>query len=64
MPYIYCPIQDDGVLYPGDCYGCDLKEDCGNKCGYGKTFKCAVCGVNTVDAENGYDTCHSCSQGI
>lgn len=27
----------------------------------GKIYKCTVCKVNPVDAENGYDTCSTCN---
>lgn len=28
---------------------------------HAKLYKCIVCGVNAVDADNGYDTCDECS---
>ena len=27
-------------------------------------YKCSVCGINDVDAENGYDTCPECASEI
>ena len=27
----------------------------------GKIYKCTVCKINPVDAENGYDTCSTCN---
>jgi hypothetical protein len=29
-----------------------------------EVYRCSVCGVNPVDAENGYDTCSACAKKI